>query len=125
MPREFACPSCGEADDLTGERRPDGIHLTCGACGTTWPRDAAARTCATCGGTRLHERAQALTQYSRGTQLSIVGWHQVPLCETCDAAMLDRSSEGKPIPHTYRPAAVHPRDPGDDGTTPDTRILPQ
>lgn len=122
MPREFICPTCDEIEDLTGERRPDGIHLTCGACGTTWPRDTT-RTCVTCGSTQLHERPQALTEYSRGTQLSIVGWHQVPLCATCDAAMLTRSSEGKPIPHTYRPAATNRRDPGDDDL--DIQILPQ
>ncbi|MQA84306.1 MAG: hypothetical protein GEV03_06705 [Streptosporangiales bacterium] len=123
MPQEFACPACGETENLTGERRPDGIHLTCGACGNTWPRYAA-RACATCGGTRLHERTQALTQYSRGTQLSVVGWQKVPLCETCDAAMLARSSEGKPIPHTYRPAAIARRDAGGDDVL-DTQILPQ
>lgn len=122
MPQEFSCPACGEAEDLTGERRPDGIHLTCGACGHRWPRDVA-RACATCGGTQLYERMQALTQYSRGTQLSVVGWHQVPLCATCDAAMLARSSEGKPIPHAYRPAARNPR--GSDGGAIDTQILPQ
>lgn len=121
MSRELACPACGEAEDITGRRRDDGIHVTCGACGTTWPRDAA-RHCATCGGSNLHERPQALTQYSRGTQLSITGWHQVLLCAGCDAAMLAHSSQNKPVPPGYRPAATTPRGPGDAGGS--IRILP-
>lgn len=123
MPREFACPACGEREDLTGRRRGEEIFLTCGSCGHEWPRDAV-RVCATCGGSDLQERAQALTQYSRGTQLSIVGWHQVRLCEICDAAMLKRAVQGKPVPPTYRPAATTRRgdDEGDDGD--DVQILP-
>lgn len=123
MSRELACPACGEAHDLTGQRRDEGIHITCGTCGSSWRRDTR-RACATCGGDQLHERAQPLTQYSRGTQLSITGWHQVLLCASCDALMLGRSSQGKPIPPGYRPAATTPRGPdGDSGGG--TEILPR
>lgn len=108
MSREFTCPACGEIEDLTGERRADGIHITCGTCGTSWPRSTA-RTCATCGGDQIRERAQVITQYSRGAQLPITGWRQIPLCAACDADMLARASGGKPIPSAYQPAATSPR----------------
>ncbi len=51
---------------------------------------------------------RALTQYSRGTQLSIVGMTAVPLCRTCDARMLDWSNQGRALPFNYRPAALDP-----------------
>ncbi|WP_207929363.1 hypothetical protein [Actinomadura sp. 6K520] len=63
-------------------------------------------SCATCGGADLVQRPRALTQYSRGTQLSVTSWNQALLCNSCDAAMLARSSEGKPIPPHYQPAAA-------------------
>jgi hypothetical protein len=110
--RQLACRSCGETDELTGQPSPEGIRITCGQCGDSWLRDTAAATCATCGGTELEARPQATTAYSRGTQVSIVGWRQVPLCVTCDAAMLSRSYAGKAVPPGYQPAAVERRDPG-------------
>jgi transcription elongation factor Elf1 len=110
MPRTITCPHCGEDEELTGRPGPDGIEIRCATCGATFPRDAAL-TCATCGGTDLVQRPRALTQYSRGTQLSITGWNQTLLCKVCDAAMLARSQEGKPIPPHYRPAAAVRRDP--------------
>lgn len=121
MSRPLVCPACGEEEDLTGDATPDGIEITCGRCGAAWPRDAGPATCASCGGTEIEHRPQAVTAYSRGTQVSIVGWRQVPLCVHCDAEMLSRSLAGKPVPHAYVPAAVQRGDRGDGDTT----ILPR
>ncbi|MGP4026257.1 hypothetical protein [Actinomadura sp. 3N407] len=76
-------------------------------------------SCATCGGTDLVQRPRALTQFSRGTQLSITSWNQALLCSSCDAAMVARSSEGKPIPPHFQPAAAFKRDPRITGRHPD------
>ncbi|MBB4934787.1 putative RNA-binding Zn-ribbon protein involved in translation (DUF1610 family) [Lipingzhangella halophila] len=123
MPRQMTCPSCGEAENLEGRRSDAGIVVTCGSCHAQWPRDIP-YTCATCGGTDIHPRPQALTQYSRGTQLSIVGLHWVPLCAACDADMLARANQKKPVPGQYKPAAVRKRrDDGDDAAN--TLILPR
>lgn len=112
MSRQLTCPSCGETEELTGAPGPDGITITCDRCGASWFRDVAAAECATCGGTELEHRPQPTTAYSRGTQVSIVGWRQVPLCAVCDAAMLSHSLAGKPVPNDYVPAAVERRSPG-------------
>ncbi|MGP4030128.1 hypothetical protein [Actinomadura sp. 3N407] len=85
------------------------------------PRDAAV-SCATCRGTDVIQRPRALTQFSRGTQLSITSWNQALLCSSCDAAMVGRSSEGKPIPPHFQPAAAFKRDPESPD---DTQIIPR
>ncbi|GAA3732821.1 putative RNA-binding Zn-ribbon protein involved in translation (DUF1610 family) [Spinactinospora alkalitolerans] len=123
MPRQMTCPACGETEDLSGERTDAGIVIRCGACEAQWARDTP-YTCATCGGDDIHMRPQALTQYSRGTQLSIVGLHYIPLCAGCDAAMLARANQQKPVPGQYHSAAARKRrDGGDDAA--DTLILPR
>lgn len=106
MSRSVACARCGETEDLTGERTPAGIRISCGGCGASWMRGTDPR-CASCGGTSIVSRPRALTQYSRGTQLSIVGWQNVPCCTDCDAAALARSTFANgPLPAGYRPAAM-------------------
>ncbi len=105
MPRQMTCPACGEEEELTGERTGEGIRVRCGECGASWARDTP-YTCATCGGADVHMRPQALTQYSRGTQLSIVSLHYIPLCGACDAVMLARANQQKPVPGQYQPAAA-------------------
>lgn len=108
MARDLTCPTCGETDNLRGQRGPEGLHITCEQCGTGWARDLAP-ACATCGGHDLVIRPRAVTQYSRGTQLSLIGWQDIALCAACDDAMLRRStSAGGPVPADYRPAAQHP-----------------
>ncbi|MDS1269655.1 hypothetical protein RIF23_05040 [Lipingzhangella sp. LS1_29] len=119
MPRQLTCPDCAEEDNLSGERTEDGIHITCEACGARWPRDTP-HTCATCGGDDIHMRGQAVTQYSRGTQLSIVGMRHIPLCASCDAEMLARANQQKPVPGQYRSAAAGRA----DGEGSSTSILP-
>lgn len=121
MSRQMTCPKCGEDEELTGERTDEGIFISCDSCGTRWARDKP-YTCATCGGEDIHIRAQALTQYSRGTQLSIVGFHDIPLCARCDEEMLVIASQNKPVPSQYESAAVRPRE---DGSSSDpTFIIP-
>jgi hypothetical protein len=68
-------------------------------------RDSIPRECATCGGVDVVERTRALTQYSRGTQLSIVGLGSIWLCRTCDAKMVEWSLPGRPVPFEYKAAA--------------------
>jgi hypothetical protein len=122
MPRIIACPECGEADDLAGSETSKGIRIECGACEHRWMRDDEPETCATCGGAELVKRPYALTQYSRGTQLSIVGMGEIMLCPACDAEMLEWSREGRAVPFNYRSKAEHPG--GSDDQTSDVRITP-
>jgi ribosomal protein L37E len=106
---DLACKDCGESEELSGEATESGIRIRCGRCGATWLRDTAVR-CATCGGSSVVMRPRAMTQFSRGTQLSIVGWQDVPCCTVCDAEALARStSSGGPLPSGYRPAAMSPQ----------------
>ncbi len=126
MARNIVCPGCGEAEDLSGCESPEGIRIRCGACDTEWLRDAEPERCATCGGSEVVHRQRALTQYSRGSQLSIVGFSEVPLCRRCDARMLEWSHAGRAVPFNYRPAALDPaaaeaRENDDEG---DVTIIP-
>ncbi|UGY94368.1 hypothetical protein [Streptomyces gobiensis] len=110
MAHDLTCPSCGESDALHGEPFEGDIRVTCRACGAVWLRGGA--RCASCGGTDIVARPQAMTRHSRGTQLSIIGWRQLPLCRFCDSEALERSiAENVPVPDTYVSAALHA--PGD------------
>ena len=106
---ELTCSGCGEATDLHGRPGEAGIRITCGACGHEWDRDARHR-CATCGGGDIVTRPATLTAFSRGSQLSVLGWHDVPLCGACDHDELTRSTRcGGPLAADYRSAALYPR----------------
>jgi hypothetical protein len=113
MARMIECPQCGEADNLRGSETLEGIRITCGECGQSWLRDEQPERCVTCGGSDLVKRPHALTQYSRGTQLSIVGIAETILCAHCDAEMVEWS-EGRAVPANYRPRAAEKRDDDDD-----------
>lgn len=137
MSEEISCPGCGEQDELRGERTDASdarvptsrtatrenpasgrrseqtgtaeIRITCETCGAEWIRGTDP-TCATCGGTDIVFRPRAMTQYSRGTQMSLVGWQNVPMCARCDAEALERSTASAgPVPARYEPAAMKPR----------------
>jgi hypothetical protein len=111
---QFTCPACGEKESLSGARQPDGIYITCGTCGHEWLRDVSPR-CAACGGTDIVRRPQTMTQLSRGTQLSVVGWRDILLCTSCDRDAVLRSTQaGAPLPADYRSRAVHGPDAGSD-----------
>ncbi|GAA4729818.1 hypothetical protein GCM10023328_05700 [Modestobacter marinus] len=108
MPLHIECPDCGETDDLVGDRGVEGIGITCGTCGARFLRDRRLG-CASCAGTDLVLRPQVLTQFSRGTQLSVVGWTETHCCTACDAEALLRSERANaPLPAEYRPRAVRP-----------------
>ena len=94
---DIACPLCGEAEDLSGERRDQIIDLTCGLCGHAWPRDLTAR-CEVCGGDDIQTVPLAIVEKSRGTQLSIVGTRPVDLCSVCDAEKLAQFHRNRPNP---------------------------
>ncbi|MGY1827585.1 hypothetical protein [Blastococcus sp. SYSU DS0541] len=107
MPMRIQCPQCGETEDLLGSRSADGIRIACCRCGTSFLRDQQQARCATCGGTDLVQRPQVLTQFSRGTQLSVVGWKDTTCCTACDADALARAVRANgPIPADYRSRAV-------------------
>ena len=106
--RRIECPECGETEDLSGSDSPEGIRVTCGSCDASWLRDELPQTCVTCGGTDVVVRPRALTQYARGTQLSIVGMSEILLCRTCDGRMVEWSSSSRAVPFDYRSAAVDP-----------------
>lgn len=102
MPVSVACGSCGETEDLAGERGDDHIQLTCGRCGNQWERPIN-RVCPTCGGEDLQTVPLAIVEKSRGTQLSILGTRPVSLCTECDAATLRHY-------HDHRPSPLMPAD---------------
>lgn len=87
-PDEIRCPSCGEAEDLTGERDDDLITITCGSCDTRWQRDPQ-RRCPRCGAGDLYAAPVAVIEKSRGTQLSIVSTRSEYLCWVCDRDLID------------------------------------
>ncbi|THA25438.1 hypothetical protein E4198_12555 [Streptomyces sp. RKND-216] len=106
MAHALVCPSCGEREDLEGTPQDGDIRVVCGVCGAAWMRGGP--LCATCGGDDIVARPQSMTRHSRGTQLSIIGWRQLPLCRNCDAEVLRSSvEENVPVPHTYVAAALH------------------
>ena len=109
MSRSIQCPMCEEQENLNGEMTDEGVRIVCGSCGADWLRDSVPDVCATCGGQDVQERTRALTQYSRGTQLSIVGLGSIKLCRECDASMFAWSESGRPVPFEYKSAAMDAR----------------
>lgn len=85
---EIVCPSCGEAEDLAGERQDQLIHITCGACDTAWDRDPE-RRCPRCRAGDLYAAPVAVVEKSRGSQLSIVSTRSEYLCWFCDRDLID------------------------------------
>src|SRR5665647_1112787 len=101
MMASVTCPQCGEDERLAGEPSQDGIRIRCEVCQTSWLRDGTIR-CATCGGNNMVTRPKTLTAIVRGNQLSVLGWHDVHLCASCDAGAIDRStSSGGPVSWDY------------------------
>lgn len=79
------CPSCGETDDLAGERNGDTIVITCGACGTRWDRDTTER-CKLCGSTDLASTPKPLWTSGRGDQRTPAGSRPAYACWSCGGA---------------------------------------
>ena len=93
----LACPSCGEDDDLSGERDGDQIEVTCGSCGHVWTRSTRP-TCPACGRSDLRTVPLAILEKSRGTQLSMVGTRPIDLCPDCDADTIATWQRNRPNP---------------------------
>ena len=91
------CPSCGEDNDLVGERDGAVIHLQCQACLETWDRDLEPR-CPRCGGRDVQAIPKAIVEKGRGTQLSVVGTRTVYLCSQCDVEALAAYHKNRPNP---------------------------
>lgn len=105
------CPVCGESENLRGSRDEAAIRLHCESCGHNWVRGTRPQ-CATCGSTDIMQRPQTMTAFSRGTQLSVLGWRNVNLCLTCDRDAIARSTAVRgPLPPDYRSAAEHAHSP--------------
>lgn len=85
---EIACPSCGESEDLAGEREDELIRISCGACDTQWHRDPQ-RRCPRCQAGDLYAAPVAVIEKSRGSQLSIVSTRSEYLCWSCDRDLID------------------------------------
>jgi hypothetical protein len=81
------CPTCGEAQKLTGHVVEGDIEVHCGSCGATFARGA--RRCQSCGRTGHVEAEQRMTRHPRGTLLAVVGVRAVPLCPVCDDEVLN------------------------------------
>lgn len=100
------CPSCGEGEDLRGETCAGDIQVSCLSCGAQWMRGDP--RCAGCAGQDIVQRPQSMTRHSRGTQLSIIGWREVPLCRTCDSEVLETSiTQNMPVPGDYVPICLY------------------
>jgi len=106
MVQQIKCPRCGETEELIGRPAVDGIRIHCENCRHSWLRDTEPQKCASCGGSDVTVRKRALTQTSRGTQLSIVGFTPILLCRKCDERMLEWANTGHPVPFNYKSAAV-------------------
>lgn len=97
----ITCPACGEADDLTGSRRPDGtLGVVCGACGHRWDRDVE-RRCALCGSTDLEYTPRALWEKGRGDQRTPAGRIDAYYCHHCGGRdVTGRNPVPGPADHT-------------------------
>jgi hypothetical protein len=99
------CAACGEDEQLHGEPVDGDIAVTCLSCGATWMRGAA--RCNTCGGQDIVSRPQPMSRHPRGNQLAIIGWRELPLCQTCDAEVLTASlASNRPVPEGYVSACL-------------------
>lgn len=83
------CPSCREAEALTGERAESGIWISCERCGERWERDAT-RACPKCGRRDVRPFPEPLIQRARGNAYSVVGESIIYLCPDCDREEIAR-----------------------------------
>lgn len=104
-----ACPSCAEADDLSGRRRPDGaLEITCLACGTAWDRDAG-RRCKLCGSDDLEYTPKPLWERGRGAQRTPAGAITAYACWSCGGRDV---TSAHPVPGPADHRASRRYDPG-------------
>lgn len=92
---QIACPSCGEDDRLSGERRgEDRIDLVCEACGHRWTRGTELR-CRLCGSHDLKYTPEAIWEKARGTAETPTGLRDAYACWTCGGRAV---TSARPIP---------------------------
>lgn len=88
---DVACPECGEARDLRGDRRDDGsIALRCLRCDAAWTRDPTPR-CRTCGSSDLRPTPKPLWEKGRGDQRTPAGFFDAYACNACGELDATRS----------------------------------
>lgn len=89
-----ACPSCGEDEDLAGERDGERIVLVCGRCAHRWERGTTPR-CRLCGSDDLEAvRVDTLEEAGRGEQRTPSGLRLRHYCWACRS---DDVTSGSPI----------------------------
>ncbi len=93
-----SCPSCGEAEALSGRPVAGDIEISCAVCRTTWLRGDP--RCKGCGGTAGVAQRQLMTRTPRGNQLAVVGHREVTLCPSCDEAAL-AATHASALPESY------------------------
>lgn len=100
-----SCPSCGEEEELAGERDGETIVLTCGVCETSWDRDTRL-VCGLCGSEDIEGIATStLQEAGRGAQRTPSGIHLVYYCWSCSGNDVRSSSPlpgPQPAPGTSR-----------------------
>lgn len=97
---ETACPACGETEALRGRSTGGDITIACEECGAEWMRGEP--RCKQCGRPGNASATQRMTRHPRGTLLAVVGVRQVPLCSTCDSAVLIAATQRhQPVPEGY------------------------
>jgi hypothetical protein len=80
---DVVCPACGEAEELRGTRRDDGVlAITCETCGASWERDTQ-RRCKLCGSTDLEYTPKPLWEKGRGDQRTPAGKIPAYACWSC------------------------------------------
>lgn len=89
------CPECGEDDDLSGARQPDGaLQVSCGSCGAIWERGGPPR-CRLCGSDDLAYAPKPLWEKGRGDQRTPAGRIDAYRCYECGGQDVTSSD---PIP---------------------------
>lgn len=79
----ICCPSCGEDEDISGQRRDDGsLEVACQACGTVWSRGGPPR-CALCGSDDLAYSPKTVWEKARGDQRTPTGRIDAYNCYQC------------------------------------------
>jgi hypothetical protein len=92
------CLACGEDDDLTGTRRPDGeLEITCGSCGARWKRDMRPR-CRLCGSDDLAYTPKPLWEKGRGDQRTPAGRIDAYRCNACGGGDVTSSNPVRRAP---------------------------
>jgi hypothetical protein len=93
-----ACPACGEDEEVSGQRRGDGIALTCDRCGEVWDRDLRL-VCRLCGSEDIEGiHTSTLEEAGRAGVRTPSGIRLVYYCWSCRGNEV-RSTTPDPGPH--------------------------